>query len=141
MQRTPLISIPYTMKIMEPRFVDTIPRELEDGILYFAMEYGTVLHKCCCGCGSEVNTPLSPTDWNIKYDGKKVSLSPSIGNWDYPCRSHYWIIENEVVWARSWSQSKVEENRKEYQQVKIETDGSKKLRDKNLFIRIWDWLA
>ena len=129
------------MKIMEPRFVDTIPRELEDGVLYFAMEYGTVLHKCCCGCGSEVNTPLSPTDWNMKYDGKKVSLSPSIGNWDYHCRSHYWIIENEVVWARSWSQSEVEENRREYPQVKIETDGPKKMRDKNLFIRIWDWLA
>tara|TARA_R110002167_G_scaffold308208_3_gene512958 strand:+ start:249 stop:629 length:381 start_codon:yes stop_codon:yes gene_type:complete len=126
---------------MEPRFVDTIPRELEDGVLYFAMEYGTVLHKCCCGCGSEVNTPLSPTDWNMKYDGKKVSLSPSIGNWDYHCRSHYWIIENEVVWARSWSQSEVEENRREYPQVKIETDGPKKMRDKNLFIRIWDWLA
>lgn len=129
------------MKIMEPRFVDTIPRELEDGVLYFAMEYGTVLHKCCCGCGSEVNTPLSPTDWNMKYDGEKVSLSPSIGNWDYPCRSHYWIIENEVVWSRSWSQSEVEENRREYQQFKMEAERPKKLRDKNLFIRLWDWLT
>tara|TARA_R110002096_G_scaffold356524_2_gene549772 strand:+ start:299 stop:679 length:381 start_codon:yes stop_codon:yes gene_type:complete len=126
---------------MQPRFVDTIPRELEDGILYFSMEYGTVLHNCCCGCGSEVNTPLSPTGWNMEYDGEKVTLSPSIGNWDYPCRSHYWIIENEVVWARSWSQREVEESRRECKQVKTETDCPKKPRNKRILIRIWDWLT
>lgn len=126
---------------MEPRFVDTIPKELEDGVLYFAMEYGTVLHKCCCGCGSEVNTPLSPTDWNMKYDGEKVSLSPSIGNWDYPCKSHYWILKNEVVWDRMWSQEEVEENRKIDNQIEMKNNHSIKEKGKNLLRKIFDrWL-
>jgi len=28
-----------------------------------------------------------------------VSLAPSIGNWSFPCNSHYWITGNEVRWA------------------------------------------
>jgi hypothetical protein len=40
------------------------------------------------------------------YDGK-VSLHPSIGNWSFPCRSHYWIRGNEVVWAEQWSDTRI----------------------------------
>jgi len=29
----------------------------------------------------------------------KISLHPSIGNWSFECRSHYWIRNNQVVWA------------------------------------------
>ena len=32
------------------------------------------------------------------FDGRTISLNPSIGNWSYPCRSHYWIKGNRVVW-------------------------------------------
>ena len=46
---------------LEPRFVVTIPQALEPGVLYVSMEYGTVVHSCCCGCGLEVITPLTPT--------------------------------------------------------------------------------
>src|SRR5712692_8520000 len=28
----------------------------------FSMAYATVAHKCCCGYGKEVVTPLTPTD-------------------------------------------------------------------------------
>lgn len=28
-----------------------------------------------------------------------VSLAPSIGNWSFACKSHYWITGNEVRWA------------------------------------------
>lgn len=30
-----------------------------------------------------------------------VTLHPSIGNWGFPCRSHYLIRRNKVVWAGS----------------------------------------
>ena len=90
-----------------PKFVDSVPDELEDGVLYISMEYGTVLHKCCCGCGSEVNTPLSPASWSLKYDGKHITLSPSIGNWSFQCQSHYWIKKNKVVWAEKWTASEI----------------------------------
>lgn len=93
------------------RFVEQIPGSPEDGFLYVSIEYGTAVHKCCCGCGEEVVTPLSPTDWKLVYDGETVSLSPSIGNWSFKCQAHYWIIRNRVRWARSLSAEQIQEGR------------------------------
>jgi hypothetical protein len=84
-------------------FVDVIPDQLEEGVLYISVPYATVLHRCLCGCGAEIVTPLSPTDWELAFNGETVSLSPSIGNWSYPCQSHYWIRRNRVHWARRMS--------------------------------------
>ncbi|WP_319000381.1 DUF6527 family protein [Burkholderia seminalis] len=71
------------------------------------MEYGTVLHRCCCGCGEEVVTPLTPTDWKLTFDGIGISLSPSVGNWNLPCRSHYVISRNAVLEAGPWTRQMV----------------------------------
>lgn len=92
---------------LEHRFVDRIPRQLEPGILYISMAHGTAIHSCCCGCGEEVVTPLTPTDWRITFDGETVSLQPSIGNWQLKCRSHYVINRGRVVEAGSWTQKQV----------------------------------
>jgi hypothetical protein len=88
-------------------FVTTIPDELAAATLYVSMEYATVVHKCCCGCGNEVVTPLSPTDWRLTYDGEGVSLHPSIGNWSFRCRSHYWVRGNQIQWAGPMSDAQV----------------------------------
>ncbi len=88
-------------------FVDHIPEQLDDGTLYVSIPYATVVHRCCCGCGREVVTPLTPTDWALVFDGETVSLDPSIGNWSFPCRSHYWIKMNAVCWAPDWSATQV----------------------------------
>lgn len=92
---------------LQHHFVDFIPDDLADGHVYVSMEYATVVHRCCCGCGAEVVTPLSPDDWRLSFDGESVSLAPSIGNWSFPCRSHYWIRDGRVVWARTWSEREV----------------------------------
>lgn len=89
-------------------FVDFIPDKLEEGRLYVSIRFATAAHKCCCGCGLEVTTPISPVDWKLTYDGETVSLDPSIGNWSFPCQSHYWIERNNVIWARRWSRRRVE---------------------------------
>jgi hypothetical protein len=93
------------------KFVQAIPEKLEDRTLYVSLDYATAVHKCCCGCGREVITPLSPTDWKVTYDGESVSLSPSIGNWNFECRSHYWIHKSTVQWARQWSKAEIEAGR------------------------------
>ena len=85
-------------------FVEFIPKHPKEGTVYVSIAYATAVHKCCCGCGSEVVTPLSPTDWRLTFDGESISLHPSIGNWGFPCRSHYWIEQNRVRWAGQWSQ-------------------------------------
>ncbi|CAN7169516.1 DUF6527 family protein [Variovorax paradoxus] len=92
---------------LEPRFVKGVPRELEPGVLYVSMEYATVVHGCCCGCGLEVVTQLSPTHWELNFDGEAISLWPSVGNWNLPCRSHYVVRKNKVLEAEPWSQSRV----------------------------------
>jgi hypothetical protein len=92
-------------------FVEYIPDELEDGVIYVSMDYATAAHKCACGCGSEVITPFSPTDWRLTFDGETVSLRPSIGNWSFPCQSHDWIERGRIRWAPKWSREKIEAGR------------------------------
>lgn len=92
---------------LKHRFVDAIPEKMEDRTLYISIEYATATHKCCCGCGLEVVTPLTPTDWKLIFDGETVSLTPSIGNWSFPCRSHYWIERNGVKWAAQMTEAQI----------------------------------
>ncbi len=87
------------MKTVEHKFVDHIPDDVQSGILYISLSYATAIHLCACGCGNEVVTPFSPRDWNLHFDGETVTLRPSIGNWNFTCRSHYWITNNKIVEA------------------------------------------
>lgn len=84
---------------MRPQFVEFVPDRLEAGVLYISRRYATAAHLCCCGCGSEVVTPLNPAKWRLAESNGRVSLSPSVGNWSQSCQSHYWITENQVKWA------------------------------------------
>ena len=93
--------------VLEYEFVSAIPEKLEERTLYVSMNYATVAHKCCCGCGREVATPLSPTDWKLIFDGISISLSPSIGNWSFECKSHYWIKNSTIRWAEQWSKERI----------------------------------
>ena len=98
-------------------FVEYIPEDITEGILYISIPFGTMIHKCGCGCGEEVVTPLGPTEWKFTYNGKTISLHPSIGNWSFRCRSHYWIDKSQVRWAQSFTKEEVLEARaktKEY---------------------------
>lgn len=92
---------------LKHEFVEYIPNDLKEGTIYISIAFATAVHKCCCGCGSEVITPLSPTDWQLIFDGQSISLYPSIGNWNFSCQSHYWIINNKVHWVPRWSKEKI----------------------------------
>src|SRR5687768_16526588 len=84
------------------KFVRLIPEHIENGVIYISVDYGTAIHRCCCGCGQEVVTPFSPAQWQMTFDGETISLYPSIGNWNFECKSHYWITNNTVEWAEPW---------------------------------------
>lgn len=92
---------------IRPKFVEFIPRELEDGVLYVSERYLTASHKCACGCGERVVTPLSPVEWDLQREGDFVTLRPSIGNWNYACRSHYWIRRNQIHWGRAFTPEQI----------------------------------
>jgi hypothetical protein len=93
-------------------FVEYMPSDLQDGTIYISVRFATAVHLCCCGCGNKVITPLSPVDWKLTFDGETVSLDPSVGNWSFPCESHYWIRHDRVQWAAQWSRARVDENRR-----------------------------
>jgi len=97
---------------LEHRFVQYIPEQLEPGVIYISMEYATAAHSCCCGCGEQVITPFTPTDWKLTFDGETVSLWPSIGNWNFSCRSHYIIRNSRIVSAEPWEDDHIRSGRR-----------------------------
>jgi hypothetical protein len=99
--------------LLTHKFVEFIPRELEANTIYVSIPYATAIHNCSCGCGNRVVTPISPTDWKLIFDGRSITLDPSIGNWSFPCRSHYWIRNNRVVWSDQWSDEEIDSVRKQ----------------------------
>lgn len=143
------------LAIITHEFVEYIPDRLEDGRIYVSISFATVAHRCCCGCGNEVITPLSPTDWKLTFDGESISLHPSIGNWSFACQSHYWIQGNRVNWAPRWSREEIEAGRAADAQAKrryfnsytprTESTADRELGDasprENFFCRLKRWLV
>lgn len=103
---------------IEHRFVKHAPQTLEGGVLYISIEFCTAIHLCCCGCGKEVVTPLTPTDWTLIFDGESVSLRPSIGNWTLPCKSHYFIDQSRIIVSPPWTDAQIQIGRQRDQVAK-----------------------
>lgn len=96
---------------IRPEFVEFVPKDIEEGVLYISVPYSTTVHKCACGCGGKITLPVSPVKWRFMYDGSTISLWPSVGNWSYSCQSHYWIEQNRIEWAPKWARVKIEAGR------------------------------
>lgn len=109
---------------LEHVFVDSFPEPLEEGKLYVSMEYASVAHLCACGCGNEVVTPIRKRGWKLMFDGESITLSPSVGNHNLNCRSHYFIKENEIRWAGRLSWEDIHAGRMENQQGGLLYDDS-----------------
>jgi hypothetical protein len=88
-----------------------MPKELWPGVLYVSDEFGIAIHLCACGCGSKVRTSLGPAEFSVTETPDGPSVYPSIGNWQRPCQSHYWIDRGEVRWAEKWSPEQIARGR------------------------------
>jgi hypothetical protein len=95
-------------RALRHEFVKYFPDSMEEGVLYVSEEFATAGHLCCCGCGEEVITPLNQAQWQLIKFGVGVSLHPSVGNWKFACRSHYWIRNNRVIEAAPLSTTAIE---------------------------------
>lgn len=76
-----------------------MPEEKQEGIIYVSQDFNLVIHLCPCGCKKEVVTPFGKDDWTITIENDLVTLFPSIGNFQFPCKSHYWLVKNEIICA------------------------------------------
>jgi hypothetical protein len=104
------------MKTIALERVVYMPREFSPGVLYVSEEYSVAGHLCACGCGNKVITPLGPAEWTFSERGGRPTLTPSIGNWQLPCRSHYVIADGRIVWAPRWSEAQIAAGRRAEQQ-------------------------
>ncbi len=102
------------MKIERIRLeaVEFMPKQLEPGVLYASQKYRTAAHLCACGCGEKVRTQLGPLGWRLSKGSSGPTLYPSIGNWQKPCRSHYYIRNGRVLWQADWTDEDVLEGRR-----------------------------
>jgi hypothetical protein len=82
---------------IEPVFVEFIPEVLEENKIYISEQYKCAVHTCLCGCGEKTVMPLYSDGWSlIKHNNNTVSFTPSVGNYNFSCKSHY-IITNNVA--------------------------------------------
>lgn len=81
-----------------PIFCDDIPNIKEHGKLYISKKYEIAIHLCACGCGRQSVTPLGNGEWNLTEANGKVTLRPSIGNFngEKPYHAHYFITNNQI---------------------------------------------
>lgn len=77
-----------------PFFVELIPEKLEEHKIYISKKHNVAVHLCLCGCGKETVTPLDGDGWRLVEIGAEISLTPSIGNFQFLCQSHYVITNN-----------------------------------------------
>jgi len=120
--------------------VEYIPEELAPHVLYVSQKYKTAAHACCCGCGREVVTPLGPTDWQLTVVKGVATLYPSIGNWNSPCRAHYWIRRGRIEWAPQWSEDQIKQGRLQDKRIKENFYNQTKVRSDQqgtLYVSLW----
>lgn len=118
--------MPDRFSLLEVKY---LPDEIDDGILYYSESFSIAAHKCACGCCGVVYTPVKKGEWSIKVESVGPSLSPSIGNWNLPCKSHYWIRRGTVAWASEWSQERIEAGRELEEQTRLRLHGQNADRD------------
>jgi hypothetical protein len=120
--------------------VHFVPANLKPGVLYVSDEFEIAIHLCACGCGTKIRTPLGPTEWSVEDTATGPTLSPSVGNWQEACKSHYWIEGGETRWAATWTPEQIaagrrreEARRHEYYKTQYRSRGGK-LR------MLWYWI-
>lgn len=91
------------MRINEltPEYVDFIPSvsDMEEGVLYISKKFLTSSHLCPCCCGNVVVLPFNHGPfWTLTENDKGVTMRPSVGSLNWPCKSHYFITDNKIEW-------------------------------------------
>jgi len=119
-----------------------IPPVLEPGVLYVSEEFDSAVHLCACGCGLKVSTPLGPTDWSVQETTEGPSLTPSVGNWQIPCQSHYWISRGNIEWYGAWSPEAIKRGRENEAERREEyfAARARARKRKSPIVRLWEWL-
>lgn len=86
-----------------------------------------------------MSTPLAPTEWSLHQTDEGPSLRPSVGNWQLPCQSHYWIERGTIVWSGTWSPAQIEAGRRAEVALRQEYYEERERQREGFFLRLWRW--
>ncbi len=84
------------------RAVERVPKEMEPGVVFHSEEFELAGLLCACGCGHRI-TLLVPDSHQVFDQGGWATVRPSIGVFDAPCRSHFFIRSGQVDWMPAFS--------------------------------------
>ena len=126
------------IKLQRVRYM---PPQLEPGVLYVSEEFGTAAHLCACGCGSKVRTPLGDTEWAVEETESGPTLRPSVGNWQLPCESHYWIEGGKVIWSGKWTPEEVLAGRHAEEERRTAYYAGLETKRHSVLQRLWNWVV
>lgn len=84
------------------RAVERIPANLENGVVFHSEEFELAGFLCPCGCGHRI-TLLVPDSHQVWSHNGLATISPSVGVFDAPCRSHFFIRDGGVDWLSAFS--------------------------------------
>ncbi|MGX9576939.1 DUF6527 family protein [Mesorhizobium sp. f-mel] len=90
---------------------ERFPDELKPGKFYYSDDFRSSVHLCACGCGSRVVLPIKPAGWRLMQTVSSFTISPSVGNREFACRSHYLIQGGRIIWLLSVSDPEVQASR------------------------------
>lgn len=78
-----------------PVYTEFIPEryKMQVGVIYISREYKTASHLCLCGCQCLTVTPLNENGWTLTDSDGLITMTPSIGNFQFECKSHYIITK------------------------------------------------
>jgi hypothetical protein len=82
-------------------------------------------------------TPIRPTEYSLSENGGVITLHPSVGNWNYPCQSHYLIRDNQVLWAGGMTREQIEQGRVLNDAAKAQYLSQPA---KSWWSRLWAWI-
>jgi hypothetical protein len=117
--------------------VGKTPANLEPDAVYVNEDFELASLLCPCGCAHKI-TLLYPDGHTVDNDGGYATVSPSIGVWDAPCRSHFYITRGHVDWCPSWSDERIQVSMAAQRQRHLDT--SPPAIERRWYLRAWDWV-
>lgn len=116
--------------------VERIPDALAAEVVYVSEEYEMAALRCPCGCGHRVLLLLGDGHTVSEINGW-AEVSPSIGVWDAPCKSHFFVREGKVIWATPYSQAAIDHQM--LQQLRRHEDATPVVRA--WYVRLVRWIG